>query len=39
MEIIITAWALDSYLEMKHQNQLSAQDYKQTVRPDVLLLS
>jgi hypothetical protein len=38
MEIVITAWALDSYLELKHQNQLSAQDYKQTVRPDVLLL-
>ena len=38
MEIIITAWALDSYLEMKHQNQLSGQNYKQTVRPDVLLL-
>ena len=38
MEIIITAWALDSYLEIKHQNQLSPQDYKQTARPDVLLL-
>lgn len=38
MEIIITAWALDSYLDLKHQNQLAAQDYKQTVRPNVLLL-
>lgn len=38
MDIIITAWALDSYLELKHRGQLSTQDYKQTVRPDVLLL-
>lgn len=38
MEIIITAWALDSYLEMKHGNVFSAGDYKQTIRSDVLLL-
>lgn len=38
MEIIITAWALDSYLELKHKNQFSVDDYKNTIRPDVLLL-
>jgi len=38
MEIVITAWALDSYLELKHKHQLATQDYKHAVRPDVLLL-
>lgn len=38
MEIVITAWALDSYLELKHKNQFSAVDYKKTIRRDVLLL-
>ncbi len=38
MEIIITAWALDSYLELKHKNEFSDTDYKGTIRPDVLLL-
>lgn len=38
MEVIITAWALDSYIELKHKNQFSAEDYKNTIRPDVLLL-
>jgi hypothetical protein len=38
MEIIITQWALDSYLDLKHDNQFSAKDYKETIRPDVLLL-
>jgi len=38
MEIIITQWALDSYLDLKHANQISAEDYKETIRPDVLLL-
>lgn len=38
MEIIITAWALDSYLELKHQGVFSSQEYKGVIRPDVLLL-
>jgi hypothetical protein len=38
MEIIITAWALDSYLDLKHANQFSPADYKGTIRPDVTLL-
>ena len=38
MEIIITQWALDSYLDLKHANQFSAKDYRETIRPDVMLL-
>ena len=38
MEIVITAWGLDSYLELRHENQFLAGDYKKTIRPDVLLL-
>jgi hypothetical protein len=38
MEIIITQWALDSYLDLKHASQFSAKDYRETIRPDVLLL-
>ena len=38
MEIVITAWALNSYLELKHRNIFSPEEYKQTLRPDVLLL-
>lgn len=38
MKIVITQWALDSYLKMKHENTFSDQEYKQEIRPDVLLL-
>ena len=38
MEIVVTQWALDSYLELKHDNQFSNSDYKELIRPDVLLL-
>jgi hypothetical protein len=38
VEIVLTAWALDSYLDLKHANVFSASDYKTTIRPDVLLL-
>lgn len=38
MEIVITAWALDSYLDLKHSHVFSNQEYKVTIRPDVLLL-
>ena len=39
MEIILTAWALDSYLELKHRGIFTNKDYKETIRPDVLLLA
>ena len=38
MDIIITQWALDSYLDLKHSGAFSATDYRATIRPDVLLL-
>lgn len=38
MEIIITEWALNSYLELKSQNAFSEQEYRQIIRPDVLSL-
>ncbi len=38
MDIIITQWALDSYLDLKHISSISDQDYKTIIRPDVLLL-
>jgi hypothetical protein len=38
MEIVLTAWALDSYLDMKHAKVFTNQEYKGTIRPDVELL-
>ena len=38
MEIIITQWALDSYLQLKHANMFSDEDYWGTIRPAVMLL-
>ena len=38
MEIIITQWALDSYLNLRHSNVFDAQYYWGTLRPDVMLL-
>jgi hypothetical protein len=38
LEIVITQWALDSYLELKHSNTFSDQEYKNGIRPDVLRL-
>jgi hypothetical protein len=38
MGIVLTAWALDSYLELKHKSEFQASDYKNTIRPDVMLL-
>jgi hypothetical protein len=38
LEIVITQWALDSYLELKHDRTFTDQEYKQEIRPDVLLL-
>ena len=38
MEIIITQWALDSYLDLKSANVFSDVEYRKVIRPDVLLL-
>jgi hypothetical protein len=38
MHIVITQWALDSYLELKHEKAFSPVVYKDTIRPDVKLL-
>lgn len=38
MDIIITEWALDSYLNLVHKAVFSRQDYKNVLRPDVELL-
>lgn len=38
MEVVITQWALNSYLELKHNHTISEADYKRTIRPDVLLI-
>lgn len=39
MDIIITQWALDSYLELKSKRVFDEKTYKGIIRPDVLLLS
>jgi hypothetical protein len=38
MDVVITQWALDSYLDLKHSHTITDPDYKATIRPDVLLL-
>jgi len=38
MEIIITQWALDAYLDLKHSRVIDSTFYQQTLRPDVMLL-
>lgn len=38
MDIIITEWALNSYLDLKHRHTFSNKEYKTTLRPDVELL-
>lgn len=38
MEIVITQWALDAYLELKHGNAFSQTDFEEIIRPDVMLL-
>ena len=38
MAIVITQWALDSYLELKHGPVFTGDKYRGTIRPDVLLL-
>lgn len=38
MEIIITEWGLESYLNLRDKATFSEGDYKNILRPDVLLL-
>lgn len=38
MEIIITQWALDSYLDLVSQKVFTRQEYKDVIRPDVMRL-
>lgn len=38
MNIIITQWALNAYLDLKAQRVFSEEDYWNTLRPDVMLL-
>lgn len=37
--IVITSWALDSYLNLTHQKSISREDFINIIRPDVLLLN
>jgi len=37
-DVVITDWALDSYLNLKHSNVFSDCEYWSTLRPDVELL-
>ncbi|HQZ87786.1 MAG TPA: hypothetical protein PLL67_03375 [Gammaproteobacteria bacterium] len=38
MEIIITQWALDSYLNLKSEHVFNSDEYLKVIRPDVMLL-
>lgn len=38
MDIVITQWALDSYLELKSSRVFDEKVYQEIIRPDVLLL-
>lgn len=38
MKIIITQWALDSYLNLKHSNVFTEKYYEETLRSDALRL-
>ncbi|MEB3196522.1 MAG: hypothetical protein VKP62_04895 [Candidatus Sericytochromatia bacterium] len=38
MDIVITNWALRSYMRLRHTGHISAVDYWDTIRPDLLRL-
>ena len=38
MEVIITQWALDSYLDLLHKRVFTRDDYRKILRPDAELL-
>ena len=35
MDIVITEWAFDSYLDLLSNNAFTPEEYKKTIRPDV----
>lgn len=39
MEIVITEWALNSYLELRERQAFTKLEYSEKIRPDVLLLT
>ncbi len=38
MELLVTQWAFDSYLELLSKRAFSEQEYWEQIRPDVMLL-
>ena len=38
MEVIITDWALNSYLDLKHKRAFTKEEYKTILKPNVMLL-
>lgn len=38
LDIIITDWALQTYLDLKHKNTFTSEEYKNIIRPDIMLL-
>lgn len=38
MEVVISEWALNSYLDLRQRRVFSDQEYRAVIRPDVLLL-
>ncbi len=38
MQVIITEWALQSYLDLKYRGVFTNQEYRNVIRPDVNLL-
>ena len=38
MDIVVTTWALNSYLNLKHAHVFTDREYEVTIRPDVMLL-
>lgn len=38
MDVLITEWGLQSYLDLKHSRVFTVQEYRTVIRPDVELL-
>lgn len=38
MDIYITQWALDSYLQLSSERMFNPEEYQAIIRPDVMLL-
>lgn len=38
MDVVITEWSLNSYLDLKHKNVFTDKEYKKILRPDAELL-